>query len=99
MVVYSTAAMARRRRVSARLASHLLWGLLVILPACTGSREWIYEKPQLTPAQLDHDRTACRKVAASRSLFKAFDEERVDRDLFNQCMQARGYTVKAVPLP
>ena len=81
------------------LASGLAWCLLVLVSACSGSREWVYEKSGATPAQLDHDRTTCRKIAASRTVFNAFDAERVDRDQFNRCMQSRGYKVKETPLP
>ena len=72
---------------------------VVVLAGCASSQEWIYEKPRVTPAQLDHDKTACRKAAPSRSVLRVLEDEKVDRDLFNRCMQSRGYTVKAVPLP
>ena len=74
-------------------------GLVVALPACATGQEWIYEKPNVTPAQLDRDKTACRKAAPSRSPLRIVEEERVNRDLFNRCMEGRGYTVKVVPLP
>lgn len=98
-VMYSTAAMAPRRRVCAWLASRLVWGLIVAVPGCAGSQEWIYEKPRVTPAQLDHDKTACRKIAPSRSPFRIFEDEKVERETFNRCMQNRGYTIKVAPLP
>jgi hypothetical protein len=91
--------MAPRRRVFAVLAARALWTLVAVLPACAASQEWIYEKPRATPAQLDQDKTACRKVARERTLFNAFDDEKVDREVFNRCMQSRGYTVKVAPLP
>jgi hypothetical protein len=91
--------MAPRRRVSATLAARVLWALLAVLPACAASQEWIYEKSRVTPAQLDQDKRACRKIAPSHSMFRAFEEEKVDRVTFNRCMEQRGYTVKVAPLP
>jgi hypothetical protein len=91
--------MSPRRRLSASLAARVLWGLVAALPACAASQEWIYEKPRTTPAQLEGDKTACRKIAPSRSMFKTFEAEKVDRPAFNRCMASRGYTVKVVPAP
>jgi hypothetical protein len=90
--------MGSRPRSFAWLASRLAWGLLLALPACAATQEWIYDKPNVTPAQLDRDKTACRKIAPSRSVLRIFEQERVSRDLFNRCMEGRGYTVKAAPL-
>jgi hypothetical protein len=90
--------MARHRRLLSWLAARIGWGLVAVLPACAAAtQEWIYDKPNVTPAQLDRDKTACRKVAPSQSLFKLLEDERVNRDLFNRCMQSRGYTVTVVP--
>ena len=92
--------MGSRRPFFAWLAARLVWGLLLGVPACaTATQEWIYDKPNVTPAQLDRDKTTCRQVAPSRSVWRIFEEERVNRDVFNRCMENRGYTVKAVPLP
>lgn len=77
----------------------LIWGLVVALPGCATGQEWIYEKTRATPAQLDHDKAACRKIAPSRSLFKTLEAEKVDREPFNRCMESRGYRVKVAPLP
>lgn len=91
--------MARRPRVSTRLAFRLAWVLVAVVPACAASQEWIYEKPRVTPAQLDHDKAACRKIAPSRSLFRLLETDRVEREAFNTCMQRRGYSVTVVPTP
>jgi hypothetical protein len=91
--------MGLRRPLFAWLAARLIWGLLLGLPACAATQEWIYHKPNVTLAQLDRDKTTCRKIAPSRSVLRLFEEERVNRELFNRCMEGRGYTVKAVPLP
>jgi hypothetical protein len=99
MVGYSTTGMAPRRRVSTVLIGRVLWALVLALPACAANPEWIYDKPRTTPAEFDQDKTACRKVAPSRSMFKTFQAEKVDRPVFNRCMEKRGYTVKVAPLP
>lgn len=91
--------MAPSRRLFAALGRRVACVLVILLPACASSQEWVYEKPRVTPAELDRDRTACRKIAPSRSLFRTFESERVDREMFNRCMESRGYTVKVVPLP
>ena len=80
-------------------AAIALWSFAALLPACAGSQEWIYEKPRLTPAQLDHDRAMCRKAAPSRSMLRALQEEKVEREAFNRCMEMRGYTVTVAPRP
>lgn len=91
--------MSSRQHVLASFGAPLLWALVVLLPACATSEEWIYEKARTTPAQLDQDKRACRKMAPSKSLFRTFEAERVERDAFNRCMQSKGYTVKVAPLP
>jgi hypothetical protein len=91
--------MAPRRRFSAWLAARAIWALVAVLPACAASQEWIYEKPRVSPAQLDQDKAACRKVAPSRSMFRTFEDEKVERAAFNRCMARRGYTITVAPLP
>jgi hypothetical protein len=91
--------MAPRRRVSVSLTARAIWVLVAVLPACATSQEWIYDKPRVTPAQLDQDKAACRKIAPSRSVLRNFEDEKVDRSAFNRCMERRGYTVTVVPLP
>ena len=73
--------------------------LAALLPACAESQEWIYAKPRMTPAQLDHDKAMCRKAAPSRSVLRKLQEEKVEREAFNRCMEMRGYTVTVVPRP
>ena len=69
------------------------------LAACASSQEWIYEKARATPAQIDHDKRACRKIAPSRSMFRMFEDDKVDREAFNRCMEKLGYALRVVPLP
>ena len=94
MAVYSTTAMGLRRR-----AAVVVWSFAALLPACAGSQEWIYEKPRMTPAQLDHDKVVCRKAAPSRSMLRTLQEEKVEREAFNRCMAKLGYTITVVPRP
>lgn len=91
--------MGPRPRVFASIVARAFWLSVAVLPACGAGQEWIYDKPRVTPAQLDQDMAACRKVAPSRSMWKTFEDEKVERGAFNRCMERRGYTVKAVPLP
>jgi hypothetical protein len=88
--------MTGRRRRAAALVARALWAGLALLPACA-SQEWIYEKPRNTPAQLDHDKAVCRKIAPSRSMLRLLEEDKVEREGFNRCMRARGYTITVAP--
>jgi hypothetical protein len=77
-----------RRAVALLYAASLLAGC--------ATEDWIYEKPGMTPAKLDHDMAACRKEAPDpRSVVLPFSE-RVDRALFNRCMERKGYTGRTV---
>jgi hypothetical protein len=77
----------------------VLFSFATLLTACATSEEWIYDKPRTTPAQLDHDKTMCRKAAPTRSFLRTLQEEKVEREAFNRCMEKRGYTVTVVPRP
>lgn len=85
--------MAFRRPLSVPVVALALVGVA----ACATGQEWIYEKSRATPAQVDHDKRACRKVAPSRSMFRTFEDEKVDREPFNRCMEKLGYTIRTVP--
>jgi hypothetical protein len=93
MAMYSTTAMAVRPRAL------VLASFATLLAGCAASEEWIYDKPRLTPAQLEHDKTMCRRAAPSRSLLRTLQEEKVEREAFNRCMERRGYTVTVTPRP
>jgi len=66
-----------------------------LLAGCA-TEEWIYEKPGMTPAKLDHDIAVCRKEAPDPRSVVAPGSERVDRTLFNRCMERKGYTGRTV---
>ena len=65
-------------------------GLLV---GCA-AKEWVYEKPGATPAKLDHDMGLCRKEANDPQMITLPGSPRVDRTIFNRCMERKGYTVR-----
>lgn len=77
-----------RRAVALLYAASLLAGC--------ATEEWIYEKPGMTPAKLDHDMAACRKEAPDPRSVVPPGSERVDRALFNRCMERKGYTGRTV---
>ena len=78
----------RPRRVYTVLIGTTLW-----LAACS-STQWIYDKRDLTPAKLDHDMAECRKEAHDPQVIALPGNPRVDRALFNRCMERKGYTVR-----
>ena len=77
-----------RRAVALLSAASLLAGC--------ATEEWIYEKPGMTPAKLDHDIAVCRREAPDPRSVVAPGSERVDRALFNRCMERKGYTGRTV---
>ena len=81
------------------MSAAALWGFAALLPACAASQEWIYAKPRTTPAQFEHDKRTCRKVAPSRSMLRILEEDKVEREGFNRCMEKLGYTITVVPRP
>lgn len=81
------------------VGSRALWVLVLLSSACATGGEWTYDKPRTTPAQLDRDKATCRKAAPSRSMFRTFQAEKVEREAFNRCMEKLGYTVRAVVAP
>ena len=58
------------------------------------SQQWVYEKPGLTPAKLDHDMVLCRREANDPQMAALPGTPRVDRAVFHRCMERRGYTVR-----
>ena len=80
-----------------RRAARALAALALAAAACATPQEWIYEKPGLTTARLDHDMTACRKEALDRFSIALLPSQRVDREAFNRCMERKGYAVTPAP--
>lgn len=74
-----------------RRAALLLCAAILQLAGCAGA-EWVYDKPGMTPAKLDHDMAVCRKESPDPRSVVLPGSERVDRALFNRCMERKGYT-------
>ena len=68
-------------------------GAVLMLAACA-TKQWIYDKPGLTPAKLDHDMAQCRKESNDPHIVALPGSPRSDRAVFNRCMERRGYTVR-----
>ena len=58
------------------------------------TQQWIYDKPGLKPAKLDHDMAVCRKEVKDPQTVSLPGSLRGDRAIFNRCMERRGYTVR-----
>jgi hypothetical protein len=80
----------RAAGLSALLATVAAVGLLA---GCATDR-WIYTKPGVTPAALDHDLGACRREAHRPYTFAITRARRVDRQALNLCMERKGYTAR-----
>ncbi len=65
----------------------------VLLVGGCASGEWVYDKPNATAAQVDHDLAICRKESMRKTAVAVTPSQRVDRDAFNRCMERKGYTV------
>jgi len=66
---------------------------LALLAGCS-TGHWTYDRPGLTPARLDQDLEACRREAHRPYWFSLWRSDRVDRDVFNQCMTRKGYVAR-----
>ena len=78
-----------------RRAATLLCAASLLLTGCA-TEHWIYDKPGMTPAKLDHDMAVCKKEAPDPRSVVPPGSERVDRALFNRCMERKGYTGRVV---
>ena len=58
------------------------------------TQQWVYDKPGTTPAKLGHDMAICRKEANDPQTVTLPGSPRVDRTVFNRCMERKGYTVR-----
>lgn len=77
------------------------WAAVVAAAWLVGcsTTKWVYEKPGMTPAKLDHDKAACRKESPDPRAVVLPGSERVDRTLFNRCMERKGYTGRTATPP
>ncbi len=74
-----------------RAAQALLW--IALAAGCAGP-EWIYEKRGATPARIDHDKATCRQEATDPKALAVSAAGRLDREVFNRCMERKGYTAR-----
>jgi hypothetical protein len=65
---------------------------LCVLPGC--AERWTYTRPGLTPARLDQDLEACRRLAHRPYWWALTRAGRVDQQVLNQCMERKGYTAR-----
>jgi hypothetical protein len=71
----------------------ILLCLAGLLGGCA-DKEWVYEKRGVTPARLDHDMALCRKEAHDPQTVALPGSPRIDRTVFNRCMERKGYSVR-----
>jgi hypothetical protein len=64
-----------------------------LLGGCA-EKEWVYEKQGATAAKVDRDMALCRKEAHDPQTVALPGSPRIDRTVFNRCMERRGYTVR-----
>ena len=70
---------------------HLALALLATLVLGGCAESWTYSKPGVTPARLDQDLEACRRIAHRPYRFGLSRAGRIDQDVLNRCMEQRGY--------
>jgi hypothetical protein len=67
--------------------------LALVLAACAAPT-FGYDKRGATPAQVDRDRSQCKKEAFRPSRFALWRSGRYDTDALNRCMERKGYAVR-----
>jgi hypothetical protein len=73
------------------------WRILLLplgLLAGCASRPAVYEKPGVTEAEQKRDQSACVRVALSSGQPAQIGIATVDRDVFAQCMERKGYLLR-----
>jgi hypothetical protein len=70
--------------------------LLVTLGLLTGcaSHQALYEKPGVNEADRKRDQSACVRVALTSGQPAQIGPATIDRDVFAQCMETKGYTLR-----
>lgn len=66
---------------------------LGLLMGCA-SRPALYEKPGVTEPEQKRDQSACVRVALSSGQPAQIGTATIDRDVFAQCMERKGYTLR-----
>jgi hypothetical protein len=67
--------------------------VLLVTAGCRTAEEWSYDRPRVTPFELDRDLTQCARQARPRGTFAYPSLTGPDREALNRCMEKRGYTV------
>jgi hypothetical protein len=67
--------------------------VLIAGAGCRSAEEWSYNRPRVTPFELDRDLTQCAQQARPTGTFAYPSLSGPDREAFNKCMEKRGYTV------
>jgi hypothetical protein len=72
----------------------LLTAATLLAGCATGGITW--DKPGVAQADREHDENACLRAAIGKSGEKLLAAPYcIDRDIYVQCMEARGYTVRS----
>jgi hypothetical protein len=66
--------------------------IVLTLVACA-DKNYLYDKPNATAAQIDRDLFTCRKESTRNTAIAITPSQRIDREAFNRCMERKGYTV------
>lgn len=75
-------------------AAALLMIVAVVMAVGCAREQWVYEKSKTTAVRMEEDMAACRKESLSPYKIVIVPSDRIDRDVFNRCMERRGYTVR-----
>jgi hypothetical protein len=70
--------------------------LLVMLALLTGcaNHQALYEKPGVSEVDRKRDQSACVRVALTSGQPAQIGPATIDRDVFAQCMETKGYTLR-----
>lgn len=88
------------------LAALVLW----TVQACGPRIRYVYHKPGATEQQRKHDGFECERLSLVMRSYPYYStgpgqpifggpRQEVDLGMFIRCMESRGYTVEAVPIP
>jgi len=84
--------MDHARWVAMRVTVALLGAAILLTGCATGRIAW--DKPGLTQAERERDENACLRAAIGTDADGLLVPYCIDREIYTQCMEARGYTVR-----
>jgi hypothetical protein len=67
--------------------------ILMAGAGCRSAEEWSYDRPRVTPFELDRDLTQCAQQSRPTGALAYPSMTGPDRQALNKCMEKRGYTV------